>query len=235
MTQTGRQHLEDPDTCVALVPVFQGLSRADQLEVATAATPTALRSGELVYAAGSDVSQLLVVHTGRLKITRSSADGQERLVRVLEPGDFVGETSFLTGVRPDHTVTTLEPASLCVFKHADLAALVAAHPTIAVRMLQTLSRRLTDTETRLAAATSSEVSARLAGYLLGLPGHHGDDGVEVILPLAKKDIASLLDTTPESLSRALRRLSDSEMIDQRRGRRIGLTDVDGLSLLAEQT
>jgi len=227
--QPGRQ-----DTCVALVPVFQGLSRADQLEVATVATPAHLSSGELVYAAGSDVSQLLVVHTGRLKITRSSADGQERVVRVLEPGDFVGEAAFLTGARPDHTVTTLEPASLCVFKHADLARLVAAHPTIAVRMLQALSRRLTDTETRLAAATSTDVSARLAGYLLGLPGTHVDGSVEVTLPLAKKDIASLLDTTPESLSRALRRLGDSGMIDQRRGRRIGLSDVDGLSRLADE-
>lgn len=234
MAQPGRHHQgQGPDTCIALVPVFQALSRADQLEVATVATPTQLTGGQIVYAAGSDVSQLLVVHTGRLKITRSSADGQDRVVRVLEPGDFVGEASFLTGVRPDHTVTTLEPASLCVFKHADLAKLVAAHPTIAVRMLQTLSRRLTDTETRLAAATSTDVSARLAGYLLSLPGHHGDDGLEITLPLAKKDIASLLDTTPESLSRALRRLSDSGMIDQRRGRRIGLSDVDGLALLAD--
>ena len=222
----------DEDLCVARVPVFQGLTREQQFDVAEVARPTHVARDEIVYAAGADVSQLLVVHTGRLKITRSNADGSEHLVRVLEPGDFVGEASFLTGARPDHTVTALEPASLCVFRHRDLGRLVGAHPSIALRMLQELSARLEETETRLNAATSVDVSARLADYLLGLPGRHVDGLIEVELPLAKKDVASLLDTTPEPLSRQLRRLSDSGAIVQRRGRRIGLADVDALSRLA---
>ena len=225
-------HHTSDDLCVARVPVFQGLARSEQEEVAEVARPTRLSRNQIAYAAGTDVANLLVVHTGRLKITRSTADGQERLVRVLGPGEFVGEAAFLTGARPDHTATAMDEASLCVFRHADLARLVTAHPTIAVRMLQTLSRRLGETESRLAAATSADVSARLAGYLLGLPGRHSDGDVEVTLPLAKKDIASLLDTTPESLSRALRRLGDSGMIAQRGARRIVLTDPDGLTLLA---
>lgn len=226
-------HDADDELCVARVPVFATLPRASQFEVAAYAASRRLRAGDALYREGDAIAQLFVVHTGTAKLTHARADG-ERLIRTVGPGEVVGEHSFLTGARPDHTVTTLEPASLCVFKHADLARLVAAHPTIAVRMLQALSRRLTDTETRLAAATSTDVSARLAGYLLGLPGTHVDGSVEVTLPLAKKDIASLLDTTPESLSRALRRLGDSGMIDQRRGRRIGLSDVDGLSRLADE-
>lgn len=220
------------DLCVARVPVFQGLSREQQLGVAEVARPTRLARDEVAYAAGADVSQLLVVHTGRLKITRPNVDGSEQLVRVLEPGDFVGEAAFLSGGRPDHTVTALEPASLCVFRHRDLGRLVTAHPSIALRMLQELSARLEETETRLNAATSADVSARLASYLLGLSGRHVDGGVEVELPLAKKDVAALLDTTPESLSRQLRRLSDSGVIVLRRGRRIGLADLDALSRLA---
>lgn len=220
------------ELCVALVPVFQGLSHAQQLDVSEVARPTRVAGDEIVYAAGADVSQLLVVHTGRLKITRSNADGTEHLVRVLGPGDFVGEAAFLSGGRPDHTVTALEPANLCVFRHADLARLVRTHPSIAVRMLQTVSSRLEETETRLNAATSVDVSARLADYLLSLPGRHGDGIVEVELPLAKKDVASLLDTTPESLSRQLRRLSDSGVIIPRRGRRIGLADLDALTRLS---
>jgi len=232
MTMADQDASEDSDLCVALVPVFQGLRRADQLQVASVATPAHLARDEIAYAAGSDVSNLLVVHTGRLKLTRSTAEGRERLVRVLGPGEFVGESAFLTGARPDHTITALEPTNVCVFRHADLARLVAAHPSIAVRMLRTLSARLNETEARLAAVTSTEVSARLADYLLTLPGRHVDGAVEVTLPMTKKDIASLLDTTPESLSRALRRLSDSGMISRRGARHIVLSDLDGLTLLA---
>lgn len=221
----------DDDLCVARVPVFQGLSRDQQLDVATVARPMHFDRDEIVHVAGSEVSQLLVVHSGRLRISRSSADGREHLVRILGPGDFVGESAFLTGARPDHTVTAVEPTSLCVFRHADLGRLVRSHPSIALRMLQTVSTRLEETESRLASATTVDVSARVADYLLGLTGRQVDGVVEVELPLPKKDIAALLDTTPESLSRQLRRLSDAGTIEQRGHRRVRLLDLDALTTL----
>lgn len=221
------------DLCVARVPLFQGLTHEEQLQVAQVARPTAVVRDQQVYAAGSDVSQLMVVHTGRVKISRVSPDGHEQIVRVLEPGDFVGESSFLTGARPDHLATALEPGSMCVFRHADLGRLVQRYPSIGLRMLQAVSRRLDETEARLAAVTSADVGSRLAGYLLSLPGSHAEGRVSVTLPLPKKDVASLLDTTPESLSRQLRRLSDAGLIAQGPRRRIDLLDPQALTVLAD--
>lgn len=220
------------ELCVARVPLFQGLTYAEQLDVASVARPTQVDKGEQIYAAGAPTAQLMVVHTGQIKISRLSVDGHEQIVRVLGPGDFVGESAFLTGARPDHFAVALEPGSLCVFAHDDLGRLIAQHPSVGLRMLQTVSRRLDQTEQRLAAAVTVDVPSRLADYLLGLPARHTDGAVEVTLPLAKKDIASLLDTTPESLSRHLRRLADAGLIEPGRGRRLVLTDVDALTDLA---
>lgn len=222
------------DLCVARVPIFQGLTREEQLEVARTARPTTVTGDEIVYAPGSATSQLLVLHTGRVKISRVSPDGHEQIVRVLGPGDFIGESAFLTGARPDHLATALEPGSMCVFRHGDLGRLVQTHPSIALRMLQGVSRRLDETETRLASVISEDVTARLAGYLMSLPASHADGAMTVTLPLAKKDIASLLDTTPESLSRQLRRLNDSGVIDQAPKRRITIRDLDALTALSAQ-
>lgn len=223
---------DDDDLCVARVPLFRGLSRQEQQHVAELARPLRLHRDEQVYAAGADVPQLMVVHTGRLKTSRISPDGHEQIVRVLGPGDFVGETSFLTGARPDHHATALEPGSVCVFRHADLARLVEHYPSIGLRMLEAVSRRLADTEDRLAALTTADVGARLAGYLLSLPGRHAQEVLTVTLPLPKKDVASLLDTTPESLSRQLRRLQDRGVLEAGPGRQIRLLDVDALQALA---
>lgn len=99
-------------------------------------------------------------------------------------------------------------------------------------MLQDVSRRLGETESRLAAVISADVSSRLADYLLSLPAvASAERALEVVLPLAKKDIASLLDTTPESISRQLRSLSEARVIVQGRGNRITLLDIDALSEL----
>lgn len=123
---------------------------------------------------------------------------------------------------------------MCVFRHQDVGVLIARHPSIGLRMLQGVSRRLEQTEERLAAATSVEVGGRLARYLVDLRTHREADGtVTVRLPLAKKDIASLLDTTPESLSRALRRLQDAGVIDQQGPRAVRLLDLDRLVALAD--
>lgn len=220
------------DLCVAKVPLFQGLSYEDQLEVARVARPVRRARGEQVYSQGEDVSQLMVVHTGRLKISRTSMDGHEQLIRVLGPGEFIGEAAFLTGAHPDHGATVLDNVELCVFRHADLGQFLSTHPSIAVRMLEGVSRRLGETESRLAAVITGNVSSRLADYLVGLPVQRGPGGRDqVVLPLAKKDIASLLDTTPESLSRQLRALSDAGVIEQGASRRITIMDRAALQEL----
>lgn len=220
------------DLCVTRVPLFQALTRKEQEAVAALATPTTVARGDRIYSAGDDISQLMVVHTGLLKISRISVDGQEQIIRVLEPGEFVGESAFLNGGRPDHFATALEPGHMCIFRHQDIGALIARHPSIGLRMLQSVSRRLEQTEERLAAATSSDVGSRLARYLVDLPAHHEGSVMTVRLPLAKKDIASLLDTTPESLSRALRRLQESGMIDQQGARAMRIVDLDRLLVVA---
>lgn len=221
------------DLCVARVPLFQGLSVDQQFEVASFAYPVSVTAGEPVYTAGSAVSQLLVVHTGQVKITRVTDQGHEQVIRVLGPGDFIGESAFLTGATPDHEAHALADTELCVFRHADLGGLVAKHPSIGMRMLQTVSRRLDDTEARLVSVITDSVSARLADYVLSLPATPGRSGaIEVVLPLAKKDIASLLSTTPESFSRQLRKLADSGIIEERGQGRIVIRDVTALSGLS---
>ena len=222
------------DTCVSRVPVFAGLSADDQRRVAGLARPTHLAAGEAAYSADDDLSRLMVLHTGRLKVFRLSADGSEQIVRVLGPGDFVGETSVFTGQRPDDYATALDESQLCVFRHDDLTALVTAHPQIGLRMLATLSERLSDTEHRLHALSSRDVESRLAGYLLGLPTTWRGSVATVTLPLAKKDVASLLDTSPESLSRALKSIAGQGLIVIGAGRSISITEPGRLQGLVDE-
>lgn len=222
------------DLCVARVPLFQALTHDEQVDVAELARPVRVTKGEHIYGAGDDISQLMVVHTGQIKISRISADGQEQIIRVLGAGDFVGESAFLSGGRPDHFATALQAGSMCVFRHHDLGQLIREHPSIGLRMLQGVSRRLDATEERLAAVTSVEVVGRLARYLADIPAQRtGTEPPRVRLPLAKKDIASLLDTTPESLSRQLRRLQDAGVIELQGARDVLIRDIERLLQLAD--
>jgi len=219
------------DTCVSRVPVFANLSAQDQQRIEALARPTHLKAGETAYSADDNLSQLMVLHTGRLKIFRLSADGAEQLIRVLKPGDFTGETSVFTGQRPDDYATALDECQLCVFRHDDLEALIRKYPEIGLRMLATVSERLSETEHRLSSLTSRDVESRLADYLLGLSSTWRGGVATVTLPLAKKDVASLLDTTPESFSRALKSLARAGLIVIGAGRSVSITQPDRLQKL----
>lgn len=219
------------DRCVAQVPIFGRLGDGAQDQVASFARPRELDRGETLYRQGDAVAQLFIIHRGTAKMTRLRADGQERLVRSLEPGQVVGEHAFLNGTAPDHTITATSPLRACVFDHRDMVGLTARHPGIAFAMLQELSRRLSDAEHRLTAMTTSDVGARVADYLLTLPAGGGSEELVVELPMSKRDVASYLGTTPESFSRALAKLERDGLVTIDRAR-IGLRDLDALEARA---
>lgn len=218
-------------SCVAIVPLFQGLSPKEQDEIARHARPMRRRRGEVIHRPGDDVSHLLVVHRGRIRISHLAASGHEQVLRILEPGDFIGETAFVTGARPDDWATALGDVELCSFDHAELGQLVAQFPDIALRMLRAVTSRLDAAERLIADLTSAGVEARLAGYLVGLPARHVDGRLVVTLPVAKKDVASLIGTTPETLSRKLAAFTEAGLITVS-GRDVVITDPAALERAA---
>lgn len=220
------------DLCVSRVPIFQGLTREEQLRVAEFVRPVHVAKGETVYSPGQSVSRLLVMHSGQLKVSHAAANGQEQILRTVTDGDVVGERAFLTGHRPNDLAVALEESRMCVFDHADLAVLLRDYPDISQRMLRTLSDRLSSVERLLAAITSSDVNARVAAYLLDLPGTMRDGAATVRLPMAKQEIAAYLGTTPETLSRRLAALSASGLIELHGRREVTILDIDALEHVA---
>ncbi|MBD7956434.1 Crp/Fnr family transcriptional regulator [Microbacterium sp. Sa4CUA7] len=224
--------MAEDDVCVTRVPIFQGLTREEQVRVARFARPALVKKGEVVYAPAQSVSRLLVMHSGQVKVSHAAANGQEQILRTATAGDVLGEREFLTGHRPNDRAVALEDSRMCVFDHADLAALLRDYPDISQRMLRTLSDRLSSVERLLAAITSSDVNARVAAYLLDRPGSIRDGAVTVRLPMAKQEIAAYLGTTPETLSRRLAALSAAGLIELHGRRDVTIIDIDALEEVA---
>lgn len=209
MTDQTQRKLNADDLCVARVPLFAGLRSNELYEIANHAKPLRVKAGETIHKPGDKLSHLLVVHKGRVRISFVDEKGNERLVRVLEENDFVGEASFITGAPPDHVATALDDVELCTFDHKELQALVTRYPGIAVQMLKIVSERLNSAEQFIAELTTTPVQARLARYLLDLPAKWVAEEAIIELPFAKKDVASILGMAPETLSRQLASLSRS--------------------------
>lgn len=215
-------------SCVSKVPLFATLGPRQQLEVARFANAVSRKAGETLQAPGDADPVLMVVHTGAVRVSRIIANGQEQWLRLLEPGDFSGEIDFVTGHPSGQHLVAETDVEVCQFRHRDLSALVQAYPDIALQMLQAVTGRLVEAERALTGSTHTDALSRVAHYLLELPRTHTGGVTVVYLPTTKRNVASLLGISPETLSRRLRQLGTSGLVTVD-GSRIVLEDVDGLT------
>lgn len=217
------------DRLVALVPLFGELGADEIHEIAHKVRPRFYERNEQVYRAGDSNSNLLIIHSGRVKIYRISESGHEQLIRVLEPGDFIGEMTFITETATDDYAMTLEESEICSLHHDDLRDFVLRYPTIAYTMLRTLSERLQRSERLIGSLTGEDAEHRIAFYLIDLAESSGRD--ELKLPVSKKDLASFLGTTPETLSRKLAKFEAAGWIRLREHGQITILDRTSLGRL----
>jgi CRP/FNR family transcriptional regulator len=195
--------------CVSRVPLFADLSVEDRRRIAEVAVTRHYERGEQVHRPG-EASGLRIVHRGRVKVHRANESGAEQLLRILFPGDFLGETTLLTGRPVESWAVALDQTEMCTVGGREIARLLRERPEVAVRMLSSLSKRLADAEQQLSSVTGASVGRRLAGHLLQLADEAGSTSFR--LPSTKKDLASYLGTTPETLSRRLGVLQDAGVV-----------------------
>jgi CRP/FNR family transcriptional regulator len=195
--------------CVNAVPLFADLATEDRRRIADLAVTRHYQRGETVHRPGARPA-LRIVHRGRLRVYRTNDSGAEQLLRILVPGDFHGETSLLTRRSIDSWAEALDPAEVCVLAAKQVERLLHMHPQVGLRMLSSVAARLADAEQQLAAITGASVAQRLGEHLLELAEEVGSTSFR--LPSTKKDLASYLGTTPETLSRRLGALQDAGLL-----------------------
>ena len=190
--------------CIENVPIFSGLSREERQEVMEIAVSRSYGKGEMIYRAGDEGGILFVMHTGRVKIFRLSANGKEQVLRLVEPGGFFGELSLLSSLPLTDNAQAIEAATMCILQGDRLKELMVKYPSIAFKVMDDLSRRLERAENRIEEISLSSVNTRIARALLEL----SEGGKEIVLPMTRGDLASQLGMTQETLSRKLAALQD---------------------------
>lgn len=222
-------HHESNYSCLAAVPIFQGLSKAERLEVAGVTEAKTFKKGEHIYLAGDRDAALYVLHKGRVKLYRLSASGREQVLRVLGPGEFFGELSLFSNEIHADSAQTLGEVTMCVLEGAPMKELMTRTPVIALKVMDSLSRRLEKADSLLEAVTLSSVGQRLAAMLLEL-----SNGKKTLtLPMSKGDLASQLGMSQETLSRKLTAMAEEGLLELEGQRKIVIVDREALEGYAE--
>jgi CRP-like cAMP-binding protein len=216
---------------ISKTPIFQNLSEDDLNKIRRIAVDKFYNKGQTVFSEGDDGTGFYVVAAGKVKIYKVSLEGKEQILHIYGPGNPFGEVPVFSGEQFPANAQTLLKSHLLFFPRTAFTELIAKNPSLCLNMLAVLSMRLRQFTVQVENLSLKEVPGRLAAYLLYLAQEQEAEDT-VSLPISKGQLASLLGTIPETLSRILTKMSNSGLIDVSRGE-IKLLDYDGLEDLSE--
>lgn len=221
----------DITSIIAGIPLFQGLPPKQCAALAGIAQRKYYSKGQSFFAEGDEADGFYVILSGRVKIFKLSPDGKEQIFHILETPEPFGEAAVFAGKNFPASAQALAETPVLFFPSREFIDLILREPTLALSMLGLLSMRLRKLTTLVENLSLKEVPGRLAAYLL-FQGQ-GNGTLPVIeLDVSKNQMASLLGTIPETLSRILKRMADEELI-KTDARTITILDHQGLADLAE--
>jgi CRP/FNR family cyclic AMP-dependent transcriptional regulator len=196
------------------------------------AVPRTFRSGQTLLYRGGAPDRILIVLAGRVKIVATTPNGREVVLAFRGPGELVGELGALDGAPRSATVEAVEPVEALTVGVDTFRSFLADHPAAALRLLEMLSRRLRDADSKRIEFSEFTTIQRVAARLLEygrLFGREEPDGC-IRVPLAQEELAGATGASIESVGRALQTMRKLKCVETRR-RDIRIVDGEALEAL----
>jgi CRP-like cAMP-binding protein len=197
--------------------LFTGLAKHECMEIASCAKARTFARDELLFMQGQSVRNVMLLQTGRVKLTQLSPNGNEVILWMNGSGDAVGMPSNTKGCSHTCSARAMEQCHALTWEYSKLQNLLDQYPQIRNNINQILSSRLDELEERFREVATEDVAKRLALALLrlvkkaGKPTHGGTE-----VQLSREELAQMTGTTLFTISRILSRWSEEGFVLPRR-------------------
>jgi len=187
--------------------------------------------GAVLYDQGDECDGVYCLQSGLVGIRRLDENGNSTLLRLVNPGETLGYRSFLRKAPHDNSAEVLMPSSICTVARPTVRGMLQNNPELGLQFLDHTMRDLKETENRYMESVTWKAKTRLLHILLvlnerfGVEAENGEHHIE--LPISRQDLAGLIGTAPETMSRTIQRIQ-AEGLAQFDGRMVRIYDLDAL-------
>jgi len=215
---------------VRSVPAFSALGDAALAELAAAGQTRRVKAGETVFRDGQPAESLYLILGGSVKIFRLSPKGDQQILHLYGPGQTFGEAAVWAGRAYPAGAEAVADSHLLLIPRKTVEQTIRKDPDAALAMLAGMSRKLQEFADLIDDLSLKDVPARLAGVLLAEAKRA--DAFTFELRQTKRELAAQIAAAPETLSRALKKLTADGLIDVD-GPHISLLDLPALQALCK--
>lgn len=220
---------------MARAPLFNGLSEDQLAALRAIGSIQEVGKDRTIFSEGEPADGFYLLLSGKVKVFKTSMDGKEHILHILGAGEPFGEVPVFIGAKFPATALSLSPSRIMFFPKGRFIDLISANPMIALGMIGLLCLRLKEFTHQIENLALKDVSARLSSYLLVLQHEQQaqqNQGASIRLKISKGQLAGVLGTAPETLSRVLARLSTAGYI-RVQGPEITILNREGLKEVME--
>ena len=226
-----------PETegCPADVALFRGLDGSARADVVASGARTRRARGVRIFRQGAPAHFFYMLNEGRVKLTQLTSDGQLVLLRLVVPGEAFGGIAAFGNRKYPVSAEAVDDCTVTAWNGRTIDRLLRRYPQLAINLIEFLSERLHDMQSRYEELATQQVERRLARTLLRLVrrvGRRVDGGVLIDVRLSRQELAEMAGTSLFTASRILKRWQDAGVIRSQR-QRILVRHPHGLVGIAE--
>lgn len=206
-----------PDTLETLraIPLFSHVVEADLEQIASHLIERRYPRNTTIVEEGLPGDYMYILREGRVKVTKLSEDGREKILDFLDVGAFVGEMALLERAPRSASVKTLSAVRVLALSRNDFMGLLRKSPDLALAVIQVLSRRLRTVNDQASALSFQRVKDRTTGLLDRLAKDSTSLGDRRATPaLTHQQIADMIGTSRETVTRVVKELKASGWLQQ---------------------
>lgn len=201
---------------LSYVPIFSELPIETIDKVAQAGSKKSYKKDSVILMEEEAGSALFVIISGKVKISRTSNDGREVILSILNESDFFGEMAILDGLSRSATVVAIEESELFIVQRNDFLDMLKQFPEIGISLLTELTGRLRIADMKIKALSLKDAEGKVATVILQLADDMGKikQGIVEIekLPL-QQDLANMAGTSRETISRTLHTFAKKGLVE----------------------
>jgi CRP-like cAMP-binding protein len=202
------------------IPLFAQLGQEDLAQVAAMTRERQYGRGDLILLEGDLGGALHYVHTGLVKVFKTSPSGKEQVLRLIAAGNTFNDVPALDGGPNPASAAAMEQSTIYLIRRKELRTLIMTRPEVAEAVVRTLTGALRHLVTLVEDLSLRRVTARVAKILLDQERASGQ-GQETY-HLTQQEMASLAGTAREVVGRSLKELEMAGAIEMRQGRAVVL-------------
>ena len=200
---------------LARISLFERLQKQELEQLAALTQRKTYPSGTAVFFQDDPSDSMYVVLSGSAKIYQTSEDGKERILKILRPGEVVGELAMIEGLPRSASVQTLEDCELLSLSRKDFQAFGDKQPSVLWELLETFAERLRRMNEDVLDLSFRDVPYRVLRVLTQLVDRHGEstaDGWRISLPLTVRELASMVGSNAETVGRLVDRYETDGLV-----------------------